>query len=87
MVIGWTLFTIWALLTFMSVYANYNNSNLFMFHIDVNTFKTPFFELGLSNRHWHDDEGNCIETYTVGLFLINVQVDFLNVEMDEEEGL
>lgn len=77
-------FSIWLLVTVVSLVANNHNNNVWMFSIEVNRFKTPFFELGLSNRHWHNDEGQCIWTFTMGFFLFNIVFDFFNFETEED---
>lgn len=78
----WTFLGIWVLLTVLALWDNYRESNLYIIHVDLNTFKTNLFELGISNRHWHED-GNCITTYNLGFFFFTISIDFLYIEEDE----
>lgn len=82
---GWIIFLGWALLTFMALFHNYRGNDVFMLSINLNKLNSPMFELGISNRHWHDSNGRCIETYTLGLFFIKIEVDFFQVADSEDE--
>lgn len=78
----WITIAVLLVLTGMALISNYRNNDIYIFTVEWNKWNSPFFELGLSNRHWHDDNGTCVETYCLGLLFINVNVDF--IQADEE---
>lgn len=86
--IGWSILIVWALLTFQALYHNWRENDTFLISLDWNNFKYPMYELGISNRHWHDSNGRCVETYTLGFYFFNVVVDFIKVtDADLEDDI
>lgn len=66
-----------------AVISGYRYSQEFTIGLEINTFKTPFYKIGLFSQRYTLEDGSVEDEVVIGLFFVNVVIVFWKTVEEE----